>query len=168
MYPDKSERLRITNGLGEIQGEIKLMAGWFSSTLSVADSSNEDSPRWELKKKSTTSIVLDRGIEDGNIELKRAFSMQQQGTFIWKRADGQVWSAVFTSNNDYRAHFTIKFYRGLPQIGGPSALVALADGGAGDFILDISDPSGLDWYRLALGALWLVWKPQFPVKKLGD
>jgi len=44
-------------------------------------------------------------------------------------------------------------------------VVAIANGPANDFSLDVADDSGWAWMRLALGAMWIRCRPSYSFKK---
>ena len=170
------ERLRFADANGNAMGEIRVISAMFSSTRAeIADGPGdfEDSDvRWVLTKSSWGNIqLMDRNLAAGDL-FKSGFNS------YWTDCDGIVWSAKFTTSSSSRTPFTLKLYRGLatgvgtkPEqericaMQGPAQAVAIADGPASCFHVDVADDNAWPWVRLALAAFWLRNRPQFNYKK---
>ncbi len=159
-------------------GEVRVLNGIFQgSKAEIADGPgglDSNGPRWRLQKSFWGGLsVKDGAIDAGKIAVSKAFT-GQRCELQWTDPQKKAWSAVFTSDESDRDPFSMKLYFGLPEgLGkrgarermagqqGEAVLMAVVDGPANAFTVDVADERVWPWVRLALAAIWLERRPDF-------
>jgi len=171
------ERLRFSDDDDEALGEVRVLRGLFQRSRAEvyegAVGAEETSPRWKLEKSWLRQrvAVADGLLETGGVIVGYGFS-ESTLYLRWTDSNATHWSGVLTSPEQGRDPFTLKLFKGLAEKTagkreraesearqGVPKLVALADGPANDFTLDVSDAEAWPWAGIALGSLWLCARP---------
>lgn len=173
------ERLLIEDEDGNAGGEIRIVTPWFGSQrIEIAEGPgglDASGARWTCIPDSKEIMLSDRGTELPDVYVLNPGLFQSMRALYWTDANKTEWSAVFTSENEKtRTPFTLKIYRGIesdlakkrktPEAP-PGEVVAIADGDAATFTLDVADESAWPWIRIALAATWVRFRPVFNFKK---
>ena len=187
----EGERLSFADEQGESMGEVGLWKPFLRGVrVMIADGPGHlasNGPRWQLQKRAprflieTSRIrvsVTENGREGQDVQLSASF-LEQELLYQWTDLAGVCWSAVFTTEQTRtRTPFTMKFYCGLAEKVGKKAerekvkqsqgdpvLVAVANGPAADFTVDVADEQAWPWVRIALACVWLCHRPSFRFAK---
>jgi len=184
------ERLLFLDAEAQRMGEVALWKYWLRrARVGIADGPGDlaaNGPRWLLRKLSYVSSSLQRRMRVAVTENGReAHAVEWSSSFLgdkflqWTDAAGVCWSAVLTTEQSKtRTPFTMRFYRGLAegvgkkaqrrqveQSQGAPVLVALANGPAASFTVDVADEQAWPWVRIALACVWLCHRPSFSFAK---
>ncbi|MGD0091913.1 MAG: hypothetical protein ABSE73_18525 [Planctomycetota bacterium] len=180
----EGERLLFAGEQGASMGEVGLRWRFLRSPQAVIAIGPGDlatnGPRWLLQKVWLRSRlrVSENEHAEQDVVLGAAFA-GNKFHFQWTDAAGVCWSAVFTTEQtNTRTPFTMRFYRGLAEDAGKKAqreqvrqaqgepvLVAVANGPAQDFTVDVADEQAWPWVWIALACVWLCYRPSFNFAK---